>query len=206
MDNAQNIEPLKEVMTIAAGNAATALSKLIGQDVDVTVPSVKLCAVEKLTEEVGDAAHVSAAALVKIQGDIEGILVFTLDPVDAKGVSAGVINQQVRSIYVDQDQSVLKEIVNIVGGSALNAAAKFVDLKLMLSVPDSATDMLGAVLDPFIAEFGTQFKQVLILQEIFTLPRDALSLKLLAIIDPPSTTRLLEQLTNKLHSGHAANN
>ncbi|HSW66762.1 MAG TPA: chemotaxis protein CheC [Bacillota bacterium] len=201
-----DIEPLREVTTIAAGNAATALSKLIGQDVDVVVPSVKLVAIEKVTQEVGDTAHVSSAALVKIQGDIQGVLLFTLDPLDAEAVATGTIRTQIRGDYVDQDQSVLKEMVNIVAGAALSAISKFLDLKLRPSVPDSTTDMLGAVLDPFMAEFGTQYEQVLILQEVFTLPHEAQSLKMLAVIDPPSTTKLLEQLTLKLDAGHAANN
>ena len=206
MEDPKHIEPLKEVTTIAAGNAATALSKLIGQDITVVVPSVKLVNVEKVSQEVG-VAHVSAAALVKIQGDVQGILLFTLDPLDADGVSDSVISHQVpHGNYVDQDQSVLKEMVNIVAGAALNAMAKFLDLKLRPSVPDSTTDMLGAMLDPFMAEFGTQFEQVLILQEVFTLPKDAQSLKMLAVIDPPSTAKLLEQLTIKLHTGHATDN
>jgi chemotaxis protein CheC len=206
MESPQNIEPLKEVTTIAAGNAATALSKLIGQDVSVMVPSVKLVAIEKIIQEVGDTAHVSAAALVKVDGDVKGILFFTLDPLDAKDVAAGVIDRQVHGNYIDRDQSVLKEMVNIVAGAALNAIAKFLNLNLRPSVPDSATDMLGAVLDPLIAEFGVQFDQVLILQEVFTLPEEAQSLKMLAIIDPPSTAKLLEQLTVKVKFRNVADN
>jgi len=203
MDDTTNLEPLQEVTTIAAGNAATALAKLIGQEVRVALPSVKLVAVEKILTEIGDVAHVSAAALVKIEGDMRGLLLFTLDPGDAQQVTEDVVNKQANGIFVDPDQTVLRETANIVGGAALSAIATFSGLKLMQSVPASTTDMVGAILDSFIAEFGTKFDKALVLQEVFTLTTSGTSLKMLSIIDPPSTMALLAKLTNLTQPGHA---
>jgi chemotaxis protein CheC len=204
-NNADKLEPLQEVATIAAGNAATALSKLIGQDVTVTVPSVKLAAVEKILSEAGETANVSAVALVKITGDAHGLMLFTLNPNDAQDVATGTIHQQTTSAFADQDQAVLKEMINIVSGAALNAIAKFLELSLLPTVPASTTDMLGAVLDPFIAEFGASFESVLLLQEVFTLPSQGVSLKFLVIIDPPSTDTMLQKISEKVHGGNTAN-
>ena len=204
-NNASKLEPLQEVATIAAGNAATALSKLIGQDVVVTVPTVRLAAVEKILSEAGETASVSAVALVKITGDAHGLMLFTLNPSDAQDVATGTIHQQTTSAFADQDQAVLKEMINIVSGAALNAIAKFLGLSLLPTVPASTTDMLGAVLDPFIAEFGASFEAVLLLQEVFTLPSNGMSLKFLAIIDPPSTDTMLQKINEKVHGGYTAN-
>jgi chemotaxis protein CheC len=203
-NNVDKLEPLQEVATIAAGNAATALAKLIGQDVTVTVPSVRLAAVEKILSEAGETANVSAVALVKITGDAHGLMLFTLNPNDAQDVTAGTIHQQTTSAFADQDQAVLKEMINIVSGAALNAIAKFLGLSLIPTVPASTTDMLSAVLDPFIAEFGASFEGVLLLQEVFTLPSQGVSLKFLVIIDPPSTDKMLQKINEKVHGGYTA--
>lgn len=200
----KTLEPLREVTTIAAGNAATALSKLIGHDVTVAVPSVKLVAVERVLQEVGHIANLSTATLVKVKGDIQGLLLITLDPKDAKTVTTDVATKLTGQLYDGEDQSVLHEIVNIVSGAALSAMAGFLKINILQSVPASTTDMLGAILDPFIAEFGREFETALILQELFTLSANGTSIKCIVIIDPPSTAKMLQKMNEKIDPKHAA--
>lgn len=201
-----SLESLQEVTTIAAGNAATALSKLSGHDVTVTVPSVKLVPIEKVLTEIGDVSHVSSATLVKIKGDIQGILLFAFDPHEAEAVAAGISNKQVDGAFDDEDQAVLREMVNIISGAALSAMATFLSMDILQSVPASATDMLGAVLDPFMAELGSEFETVLVLQELFAIPINGTSLKCIGIIDPSSTAKMLQKMAEKLDPTHATNN
>lgn len=204
-DDAKKLEPLQEIATIAAGNAATALSKLVGEDVSVAVPSVRLTAVEKILSEIGT-AEVSTAALVKITGDVQGLILFNLDPKDAQDIATGVIHQQTTSAFADQDQAVLKEMLNIISGAALNAMSKFLDLTLQPTIPVSTIDMLGAILDPFTAEFSASFASVLLIQEVFTITSKDMSLKFLVIIDPPSTELMLQKVSQKVHDGYPTNN
>ncbi len=201
-----SLEPLREVATIAAGNAATALSKLNGHEITVALPSVKLVKIEKILTEVGDVAAVSSVTLVRITGDIQGLLLFTFDPHDAQAMTTGIIGQQTGGAFDDKDQAVLREMVNIVSGAALSAIATFLSMDISQSVPAHATDMLGATLDPFIAEFGSAFETAFILQELFTIPVNGTSLKCIAIIDPPSTTKILQKMTEKLSPAHATDN
>ena len=206
MDQTMLLEPLQEVASISVGNAATALAKLIGKQVTVSSPSVTLVAVEQVSGTLGPAGQVSSAGLVKIQGDAQGLLVFSLDPTDAEAIAKGVIQQQTDAAFTDTDQAVFREMINIVGGTALTSLATFLDMELLQSIPASTTDMLGAVLDPFIAELGTEFEKVLLLQEVFTIPAQGLSLKLVFVIDPPSTTKMLQKITEKLNAPHGPNN
>lgn len=197
---------ITEVGTIASGNAATALSKLIGHEVLVAVPTVRLTTVEKLSASLGPTNQVATAILVRIEGDVQGLLLFSLSPADAEAVSGKIAQQQTTTTFIDIDQSVLKEMVNIIAGAVLTAVSKFLDIRLHPSVPASATDMLGAVVDPFVAELGAQFEQVLLQQELFTIPSKGVSLHFSAIIDPPSTTTLLAKLSLKMAGTHAASN
>jgi chemotaxis protein CheC len=202
----QKLAPLQEVTTIAVGNAATALAKLTDQEVTVSVPSVKLLSVEKVPAEVGPTTQPSTVALVRIEGDAKGILMFSFDPKDARTTAEQTNRQLTGGEFVDDHHAVLREMTNIVAGTMLSAIGKFLNLELTQSVPDSATDMLGAVIDPLTAELGADYDEVLVLQEVFTMPAQGSSLKLLGVIDPPSTIFLLEQLANKVSPTHGTNN
>lgn len=48
------MDVLKEVGNIGAGNAATALSQLLGKPIDMAVPKVQLLSFEEITEKVGE--------------------------------------------------------------------------------------------------------------------------------------------------------
>ena len=202
LDNPEALAPLQEVATIAAGNAATALSKLIGQEVPVSLPSVRLLQVEKVHEEVGPTNQLSTVALVRIKGDVTGLMLFSFAPDDARAAADRTNQEQTGGTFSDEKQTVLREMTNIVGGAVLNAIGTFLNLELMQSIPDTATDMLGALLDPFTAELGASYDKVLVLQDVFTIPDQGGSLKLVAIIDPPSTILFLEKLSKKINASH----
>ena len=206
MDKAEILAPLKEVATIAAGNAATALSKLVKQPVSVSVPTAQLMKIEEVMKVLGPTEEITSAGLVKIDGDAKGLLIFTLSPDDAQSMTAHIAQQHTSTPYKDIDQSVLREVVNIIGGAALSALGTFLGMRLWQSVPGSATDMLGAVLDPFVAELGASYDQVLVLQEVFTVTDQATSVKMLVIADPPSTTLMLQKISDKLSSPHGTGN
>jgi len=200
--NAQLLEPLREVATMAAGHSATALSKLIGQDVTVAVPSVGLTAVEKISATVGPAAQRTAVGLVKITGDADGFILFSLDPHDAQVVAEGAVQQQTGSTIPNAVAMVLPEMVNILGGAILSALASFLHMQLLQSVPASTIDMIGATLDPLMAELGQTFQDVLMIQETYSMSAQGTSLKMIIILDPPSTTTMMHTLAGKLNANH----
>jgi chemotaxis protein CheC len=206
LNDPEELAPLQEVATIAAGNAATALSKLIGQEIPVSLPSVRILPVEKVHEQLGPTNQLSTVALVRLKGDLTGLLIFSFAPDDARTAADRTNHEQTKGIFNDEKQAVLREMTNIVAGAVLNAIGTFLNLELMQSVPDSATDMLGAVLDPFTAELGAAYDKVLVVEDVFTIPDQGGSLKLIAIIDPPSTIVILEKLSNKLHDSHGTEN
>lgn len=189
--------PLKEVALIAADHTAEAITKMTGQGVTVAAPIVRLMAIEEVFSELDDISSISSIVVIKIQGDIQGLLVFWLNPDEAQLVIEDAIKQMMARIDPGQDQAVLSEMANIVAGAVLSSIATFLDLRLAQSTPASTTDMLGAALDPFLAEFGTKFDKILILQETFAIPARSVSLRLLALIDPPSTDQMLKKINSK---------
>src|SRR5690625_6711884 len=64
------LDMLKEIGNIGAGNAATSLSKLINKRVDMQVPSVKIVPFEEVMNIIGGPDQMIVAILFQIQGDI----------------------------------------------------------------------------------------------------------------------------------------
>ena len=78
MDSVQ-FDVLKEIGNIGAGNATTALSKLIRSKVDMRVPKVELLGFQELPEIVGGAETVVVGILVTLEGDINGMMMFMME-------------------------------------------------------------------------------------------------------------------------------
>jgi len=189
-------DQLMETMTIGAGNASAALSKLADKIVEVAVPDVFVGRVEEVPEFFGDLGKVVTAVLVKISGDAPGIMLLVFSPESALSM-ARILNEGGRDMLMEINRSALREVGNIVSGHCLAAISKFIDLKLIQSVPDSATDMLGSVTDSLIAEIGTSFDTVLSFQIRFNVRGEDISGRFLFIFDPTATARILEAVRRK---------
>ena len=61
-------DALREVSNIGTGNAATALSMLLNQKIDMTVPSINLIELSMLFDQVGE--DEVAGIVVRVLGDI----------------------------------------------------------------------------------------------------------------------------------------
>ena len=77
------MDVLKEISTIGAGNAATALSKLIKRRISMKVPQVKILDFKDLGNVLGDPEKLVAAVCVQITGSISGMLLLIIDYEDA---------------------------------------------------------------------------------------------------------------------------
>ncbi len=66
--NGRSVGCIKEAGNIGAGNAATALSTLLRQDIDMKVPAVRICHFNELIESIGGAELPLAAIYLRVQG------------------------------------------------------------------------------------------------------------------------------------------
>ena len=68
------LDTLKEIGSIGTGNAATALSQLIGQQVRIRMPEVRIMGYNEAIEWIGGPEEITAGVLVKMGGQINGIM------------------------------------------------------------------------------------------------------------------------------------
>ena len=68
------IDTLREIGSIGTGNAATALSQMLGREVRITLPEVRIMGYNEAIEWIGGPEQVTAGVLVGMGGQMNGIM------------------------------------------------------------------------------------------------------------------------------------
>jgi chemotaxis protein CheC len=170
--NSFQIDVLKEIGNIGAGNAATALAKMLRRKVDMDVPKVKVLKFQEVSEILGRADIPVVGLLLRVTGDIKGSIMFILENEAARiwvnilmGKTHAERNECLK--FDEIEISALNEIANIISSSYLSALSTLTGLNIMPSVPELAIDMVGAIVSVPAIEFGKLGDSVLYIETEF---------------------------------------
>lgn len=142
------LDALRELANIASGTAATALSQMLGQEVELSVPRALALPLADAVDAAGSPEDTVSGIALELDGDVDGLVLLLVPIKDAQtlcellGVEAGT----------EVGDSALGEIGNILGTSYLNAIVAMTGLALMPSPPFVATDLLGAIVSSLLAQ------------------------------------------------------
>ena len=70
---ALEIDTLREVGSIGTGNAATSLSQMLGCEVRITLPEVRIMGYNEAIDWIGGPEAITAGVLVGISGEVNGL-------------------------------------------------------------------------------------------------------------------------------------
>lgn len=169
LDNIDGIvmDVLKEVGNIGAGNAATALAKMINKKVDMTVPKVNVLDFQQVPDMLGGAEAQVVGIFFKIEGDLEGTIMFLLSVESATTLIDLLMPGMARDTIDEFTVSALQEIGNILSGSYISSLSTLTGLRINISVPSLAIDMAGAILSVPAIQFGMVGDKILIIENDF---------------------------------------
>ncbi len=164
----RQLDLLKEIGSIGSASAATALSELIDNQVDIVVPQVKLVPLDNIADLLGGMEKIYFVSVLEINGDIEGtiFLLFSLEhSIRLAGMLLEKINEK-KNRGVDDElfQSCLKESANILCGAYISALAEMTNLNITTSVPFLARDMVGAILDFIFINLAAEVENALVIK------------------------------------------
>lgn len=150
------IDTLREIGSIGTGNAATALSQMMNQPIRITLPEVRIMEYNEAIEWIGGPEEITAGVLVKMSGDVGGIMLSV-----QKLELVNVVLNTMLGVSIDNydhltelERSAMIEIGNIMISTFINAMSGLADLNIKLTVPAFAVDMQGAILTVPMAEYG----------------------------------------------------
>ncbi|MEW6172050.1 MAG: chemotaxis protein CheC [Bacillota bacterium] len=162
----QYVDALQEIGNIGIGNAATALATFLSTKVRITVPKAVLVPVEDIFQVIGGIENAVAAVLQRVDGDLNGTLLFFFPEANALGLVSHLLGQSPGSMdEIDgMGQSVMKEVGNILTGSFLTAISVMTQLTIIPSVPMFTFDMLGSIISSSLLCTGMLEDQVLLIE------------------------------------------
>jgi chemotaxis protein CheC len=155
-----HLDALREVGNIGAGNAATALSSLVGCMVDISIPKAELVSIYALDKYYGDPTMNVTAVFARSKGENPLNFMLLQDDDGANHLVELLIAKQfgmempADQISDEMKDSALGEIGNILLGSFLNAVNMFLGREDGISVPSVTHDMMGAILNVVASLYG----------------------------------------------------
>ncbi|MFD0711294.1 chemotaxis protein CheC [Paenibacillus sp. GCM10027626] len=190
------LDVLKEVGNIGAGNAATALSRLLDKPVDMKVPSVNIMPFEQIADKVGGFEQVVAAIYMRVEGEAPGNMFFLIQQEAVKKLLGSLLAADAgeRIPYTEMENSALAEIGNILGGSYLSSLADFTRLAMLPTVPATAVDMAGAILSYGLVQSGEMGDSALLIDTTFLEGRESFAGHFFFIPDPESFDTIFNAL------------
>ena len=168
--NDLEFDVLKEIGNIGAGNATTALAKMLNTKIDMNVPRVEMVPFTQLPDTFGSPEEVLAGILVQLDGDIKGMMMFLAKEESAHTLVNSLMGGMGVSgdgTFSEMELSALSEIGNIIIGAYLSAMSNLTNLKIASSVPYKSIDMAGALLSVPAIEFGKLGDKVLLIETQF---------------------------------------
>jgi len=165
------LDILKEIGNIGAGNAITALAKLLSKRVDMSVPRIKILDFKDIPEILGDPEMQVAGILLGMNGDLTGSILFILRLEAAHALVNILMGRQDISQGIEFNEieiSALKETGNILAGSYLSALSTMLNLNITPSTPELCIDMAGAILSVPAIAFGSWGDSVLYIENKFS--------------------------------------
>lgn len=190
------IDCLKEIGNIGSGSAASAVSEMLGKPVQMRVPDVRVLEYQQVIDELGGAEKIITGILVPLSGDIKGMMMFLLQDSFARVVLNTFLQKENVSVHSldETEMSTIKEMGNIMAGSYLHALSDLTGLTIDMSVPSMSVDMLGAIMNVILVEFGEVGDRVLFIDDGFVIDNIDIKSNIILIPEMESLDILMKKL------------
>lgn len=187
------LDALREIGNVGAGNSATALSQIINRKIDMTVPEVAIMPLGDVPDVVGGPDVMVVGVFLRVYGLAPGSVLFLL-PYESAFYLIDMLMGRPRGTthnLDEMDESALMEIGNILAGAYLNALSHYTNLTLLPSIPALAMDMAGAILSVVLIQLGQMGDHALVIETEFLSEDDGIKGHFFLIPDPGSLNTIL---------------
>jgi|GEM_PF-1024963 len=209
----EELDFLREMMNIGAGNAATAFRQMLQCKVEVVIPDVAVLSPQEAIYTLGDPSLPVTCAKMSTLGDVLGDLFLIIEDeqkarlthlveqaVGLPDRKAPLADYKVKNLPSSlqslklEDLSVFSEISNILAGVYLTAIHDFCKLNIYHSVPTLGTDMIQALLDESITVLSNGIQPIILVKNEFAVVETQVVTFLLMFPSKESLQRLINSI------------
>lgn len=201
----ESIEKLNILTSKLQGRLSDAISSLVNQKVTLEMKQSGIIGVTEVHDLVSRPDQNVTTIYIPIMGDVTGDIFLFLNDNSANNVADLMIGNELGTTHLltDFEESALKELGNIATGVIVTDMANDLNLSLMLTVPNIATDMVGALVDQVLVEYSESGNEILSVVFPFSIPSIDVQGGFLLLFDKSASDLIREklQVTNQSVSG-----
>lgn len=190
------LDALRELASIGAGHATTALSQMLGKAVELQVPSFDLVPVTAVPSALGGPEHLAGVVYCPLLGDIGGGIVFIAER-DALLSLADLLRSRppgtTRSLHAEEEALVI-HAASVLISAYVVAIGRMADMNVLPGPPAFAFDMLGAIMEAVTLQVGMAADTTLLIMTRFQEEDAVVDAGLFYLPDPDSLEVLLGRL------------
>jgi len=194
------LDALKEVGNVGAGNAATALSQMTSRRIDMSVTRVSVLSTESIkgfTEGTEDGV---AAVYLPFYGDVTGmaLIFFSLDRMSQLLVLLTGSPARSPGEFSEMEKSAIRELWSILSGAYLSSLFKFIKVQMIQGVPTLIVDMAPAILDTILVDREEKGESAILIETEFLESGKQLTGSFFLIPEVGGLAKLFEAFTRAL--------
>ena len=191
-------DTLKEVASIGANSASTALSKLTGKLILVELTKLNLFSIGQAIRVYDDKKNVGV--ILDVKGGVSGVMLAIASEKAALTIGDLVRrNKPGTSRKLDEgDKDLIKEVGNILVGNYLSALSNMSKLNMIESVPSLMIDSTRNILKNALAKLRGDVKKVIVIENVLIIGRKKIKQEIILILMPESLDKLFNMLFKDL--------
>ncbi|NPV60524.1 MAG: chemotaxis protein CheC [Actinobacteria bacterium] len=147
------LDVLREVANIGSGHAAASMEKWLGKEMALKVPVAAMVPIEDVAETIGDPLETVMGVYSRVQGDMEGHILYLISLEDARELLDIILDPEDRGQgFSPNNLSAIAETGNILFNAYLGAVSELCGLELYPAPPTCTADMLAAIVNTILLE------------------------------------------------------
>ncbi len=198
MQMKDELDILKEIGSISAGQGSVALSEILGRRINLTVPSLETVSSSEACKKLSDdqiVISIYSSILTGIQGKILFLLeeksAFKLVDLCYSKVSH---DDKRSSLFTEMGMSLIKEVGNVVTSSFVGALSMILKILIIPSIPTLSSGPAKQILS-MASSSGEDF--VLFIETVFEEPQQKITGSFYLVLDP-NTAKFIQDACKKL--------
>jgi chemotaxis protein CheC len=190
------LDALREVGSIGAGHAATALSQLVDKPIGLTYPQLEIVPIGDVPRVFGGPEQLVGATYLRLLGDISGGILFMTSRDSALALVDLMHSRPAGTTksFGHDEEALVTHVASILASSYAAAIARLTDMNILPSTPSFVLDMAGAILEVAVTEVGMTAMSALLVRTRFADEETAVDAGLFFLPDPDSLQAVLGRL------------